>query len=201
MVGRYWFGLLVGVAAVSTLAVATLRPGHAGVADNTLVVGALTDPQTLDPATGTLGTDIPFLYPLYDRLIDFDAKTLDLRPGLATSWTWSGDRRALELKLRPGVKFHDGTSFDAAAVKTNIEYFKGLRKNLDLDGVTAVEVVDPQTVILRLDKPNSTIPGLLAERAGMMLSRPRWKNTARISASIRSAPGRSCSRNWRPASR
>ncbi len=38
--------------------------------------------------------------------------------------------------MRPGVKFHDGTSFDAAAVKTNIEYFKGLRKNLDLDGVT-----------------------------------------------------------------
>jgi peptide/nickel transport system substrate-binding protein len=165
-----WFKLLVCAAFVSTLSVAATRLGYAGAADNTLVVGSLTDPQTLDPASGTLGTDIPFLYPLYDRLIDFEPKTLDLRPGLATSWRWSDDRRALELKLRSGVKFHDGTPFDAAAVKTNIEYFKGLRKNLDLDGVTAVEVVDPQTVLLRLDKPNSTIPGLLAERAGMMLS-------------------------------
>jgi ABC-type transport system substrate-binding protein len=59
---------------------------------------------------------------------------------------------------------------DAAAVKTNIEYFKGLRKNLDLDSVTAIDVRDPLTVALRLDKPNSTLPGLLAERAGMMLS-------------------------------
>jgi ABC-type transport system substrate-binding protein len=165
-----WFKLLIYAAVVSTLSVAATRPGNAGAADNTLIVGSLTDPQTLDPASGTLGTDIPFLYPLYDRLIDFEAKTLDLRPSLATSWTWSDDRRVLELKLRTGVKFHDGTVFDATAVKTNIEYFKGLRKNLDLDGVTAVEVRDSQTVLLRLDKPNSTLPGLLAERAGMMLS-------------------------------
>ena len=165
-----WFRLLCCAALFSTLSVVCVRPGYTGAADNTLVVGALTDPQTLDPATGTLGTDIPFLYPLYDRLIDFEPKTLDLRPGLATSWSWSDDRRALELKLRPGVKFHDGTPFDAAAVKTNIEYFKSLRKNFDLDGVTSVEVIDPQTVVLRLEKPNSTLPGLLAERAGMMLS-------------------------------
>ena len=36
--------------------------------------------------------------------------------------------------------------------------------------MTSVEVIDPQTVVLRLEKPNSTLPGLLAERAGMMLS-------------------------------
>jgi len=168
--GKPWLKLFLCAAFLSSLPVAAARPGHAGAADNTLVVGALTDPQTLDPASGTLGTDIPFLYPLYDRLIDFEPKTLDLRPGLATSWNWSDDRRALQLKLRTGVKFHDGTPFDATSVKTNIEYFKGLRKNFDLDGVTSVEVVDPQTVVLRLDKPNSTLPGLLAERAGMMLS-------------------------------
>lgn len=169
MTGSRWLKLCFCAALLSVSLIGT-RPGYSGPADNTLVVGALTDPQTLDPATGTLGTDIPFLYPLYDRLIDFEPKTLDLRPGLATSWKWSDDKRALELKLRPGVKFHDGTTFDAAAVKTNIEYFKGLRKNFDLDGVTAVEVIDPQTVVLRLDRPNSTLPGLLAERAGMMLS-------------------------------
>ena len=56
MVGLRWFKLLVCVTTVSALSVVTTRPGYAGAADNTLVVGALTDPQTLDPASGTLGT-------------------------------------------------------------------------------------------------------------------------------------------------
>ena len=187
-----WCALALSATLLSTFSITFVQRGYAGPADNSLVVGALTDPQTLDPASGTLGTDIPFLYPLYDRLIDFEPKTLDLRPGLATSWSWSDDRRALQLKLRPGVKFHDGTVLDAAAVKTNIEYFKSLRKNFDIDGVTSVEVVDPLTVVLRLDKPNSTLPGLLAERAGMMLSPAGLKKSAKISVNTRSAPDPSC---------
>ena len=162
---------LAAVGALSAfLASATLHPVRAGQADNVLVVGSTVDPQTLDPAVGLLGTDIPYLYPLYDRLIDFEPATLEPRPGLATSWKWSDDRKVLELRLREGVTFQDGTPMDAEAVRTSLQYFKDARRNLDLDTVTSIEVRGPYTLALHLDRPNSTLIGLLAERAGMVIS-------------------------------
>ena len=170
--GKRTFGSRVMLPIIALAAALCFAPQivRAGEADNTLVVGALTDPQTMDPAVGTLGTDIPFMYTVYDRLIDFEPKTLDMRPGLATSWKWSDDKKTLELKLRQGVKFHDGTDFNAEAVKFYIEYFKDSKRNLDLNSVIGVETPDASTVVLRLDKPNSALLGLLAERAGMVMS-------------------------------
>jgi ABC-type transport system substrate-binding protein len=168
--GRFTKGLTAAVVALTLALTTNVVELRAGPADNSLVVGSAWDPGSLDPAIGTLGSDIPFLYPLFDRLIGFDPKTLDPIPGLATSWSWAADRKRLELKLRQGVTFHDGTPFNSEAVKTSLRYFIDGKRNRDLDDVTEIATPDPHTVIIHLSKPNTTVVGLLAERAGMIIS-------------------------------
>jgi len=156
--------------AVLASLVAVTAPAQAGKADNSLIVGAPIDFTEPDPANGTLGTDMQFLYNMHDRLIGFDPETLETRPMLATDWKWSDDRLTLTLTLRQGVKFHDGTDFNAEAVKTSLEYFINLDRNQDIDDVKKIEVIDEYTVALTTEKPNASLVGNLAERAGMIIS-------------------------------
>jgi peptide/nickel transport system substrate-binding protein len=82
-----------------------------------LVVGLVAEPTSLDPGQLTDINSMKLLGALYDTLVRFKPNSFDLAPGLATSWDISPDLMTYTFKLRPGVKFHDGTDFDAAAVK------------------------------------------------------------------------------------
>jgi peptide/nickel transport system substrate-binding protein len=109
---------------------------------------------------------------LCDKLFDID-QNLEIVPQLATSYQWSADSKALTLKLRQGVTFHDGEKFDAAAVKYNIERHKNLpgsNRRGELAPVSSVDVIDPATVRLNLSAPFSPLLAQLADRAGMMVS-------------------------------
>jgi peptide/nickel transport system substrate-binding protein len=75
--------------------------------------------------------------------------------------------------LQSGVKYHDGTPFNAQSVKDNIQRYKtdaNSRRKTDLKSVTTVEVVDDTHVNLHLSKPDATLLATLVDRAGMMLS-------------------------------
>lgn len=156
--------------AVSLLCMAPVA-GHADARNNLLTVGMTDEPFTLDPAMGVSGTDYPYLYALYDRLIGLEPKTLALRPALATSWQFIGDDKlTLELTLRDGVTFQDGTKLDAEAVKASLLHFKAAGRIHDLDAVTSVDVVAPNKVQLHTSQPYSVLPTVLADRAGMVVS-------------------------------
>ncbi|MBA3753141.1 MAG: hypothetical protein H0X01_03170, partial [Nitrospira sp.] len=120
-----------------------------------------------------------FLFPAYDRLINLtpDGK---LEPQLAESWAFKEGGKVLELKLRSGVTFHDGAKFTSEAVKANFERAKNDAKSTlkaDLTQVTSVEVIDELTVKYTLSAPAGSLPALLADRAGMMISPNALKNT------------------------
>ena len=85
----------------------------------TLRIGLAEDPDVLDPSLARSFVGRVVFAGLCDKLFDIDEK-LAIQPQLATSYEWSADSKALTLKLRPGVTFHDGEKFDAAAVKFNI---------------------------------------------------------------------------------
>ena len=137
---------------------------HADARNNVLAIGVPVEPVTLDPANGFTGFDYPFLYSLYDRLIDFEPKTLKLRPGLATAWRFIGnDQRAFEISLRPNVKFHDKTPLDAEAVKASLLRFKEIGLIRDLDPVVSIDVIDPLKLVLRLSSSYSVLPAILAD--------------------------------------
>ena len=138
----------------------------------TLRVGLAEDPDVLDPSLSRSFVGRVVFSALCDKLFDVDEK-LAIQPQLATGYEWSADSKTLTLKLRPGVTFHDGEKFDAAAVKFNIERHKtlpGSNRRGELAPVATVDVVDPLTVKLNLSAPFSPLLAQLADRAGMMVS-------------------------------
>jgi peptide/nickel transport system substrate-binding protein len=132
----------------------------------------LSPSQGLDPHKTSLSQDTVWLAPIYEPLI-IEMPDASLVPGLATEWEWVEDNTALELTLREGVTFHDGTPFDAESVKLNIERAKTVEGSAVaplLTAVETVEVVDPMTVRLHVSGPAATLPRILADRPGMMIS-------------------------------
>jgi len=136
--------------------------------------------ENLDPDRTTTGQPLAFFFPVYDRLVHFTPDG-DLIPGLAVERTFINDGRTLELVLRKGVVFHDGTPFNAEAVAYNIHRSgtlpdgdKTSRNNVA--PIAEVEVIDESTVHLHRDPaPEHDIGwGLLetrlAENIGMMVS-------------------------------
>lgn len=128
--------------------------------------------SSLNPCNGRIGTDQIYLWTMYDTLVDTDPQTLKARPGLAKSWDWP-EEKTLVLHLNEGVKFHDGTPLDAAAVKFNLEYMQNHVRSAvksELDQIESIEVQDPLTVALHLKSRDVALILALSDRAGMMAS-------------------------------
>jgi peptide/nickel transport system substrate-binding protein len=138
----------------------------------TLRIGLAEDPDILDPSLARTFVGRIVFNSLCDKLFDLDEK-LAIVPQLATGYEWSADRKALTIKLRQGVTFHDGEKMDAAAVKYSLERHKNLpgsNRRGELAPVTSVDVVDAQTVRLNLAAPFAPLLAVLTDRAGMIVS-------------------------------
>lgn len=137
-----------------------------------LRIGLQDDADILDPDQSRTFVGRIVYTALCDKLVDISPK-LDIVPQLATGWSWSADGKILTMTLREGVIFHDGTPFDAEAVKANIERSKTLpesRRKSELASVERAEVTGPLEVALHLTAPDATLMAQLADRAGMMVS-------------------------------
>lgn len=92
-----------------------------GQSNATMTFAAAGAPKTFDPFYATDGETFRVARQIFDGLVNFKPGTADLAPGLATSWTPSKDGKTWTFKLRSGVKFTDGTPFNAEAVCKNFE--------------------------------------------------------------------------------
>ena len=130
------------------------------------------DVSNLDPMLSGLFVDRNIHYAMYDSLVRVSPKG-EIIPWLAEKWTTSTNGKTVTFTLRQGVKYHDGSAFDAASVKWNIERYKtgkGSLRTGDLSQVDTVDVVDASTVRFNLKEAFSPLLGALVDRAGMMLS-------------------------------
>jgi len=170
---RVWFGLLAallaGMMSVTPGASAATQPQTGGV----LAYAAGADPDSLDPPNTDSNPGEAVGRMMYNYLVKFDAK-LNLLPDLATSWSQSKDGLTWTFKLRSGVKFHDGTPFNAEAVKYNFERFLGaekpLKASLHSPIIKSVEAVDAATVKFTLKVPFAFFLNNLAHSASGIVS-------------------------------
>ena len=143
----------------------------------TLKVALESELRTLDPALSSQRVERQVYYNMYDSLLSIDS-SLKIQPGLATSWQYT-DPTTLQMSLRQGVKFHDGSEFNADAVKFNIDRYlttaSSPRKS-ELASVASVEVKDASTVVFHLKRADAALLSQLVDRAGMMLSPTAIKN-------------------------
>ena len=151
----------------------TAVPAPTIVRGGTLRVGLPTsDLSTMDPHLSTSFYDRIVYQAIYNPLVRLD-KDLTIKPELADSWEYT-DPTTLIFHLHKGVKFHDGTDFNAQAVKVNFDRMmnpdtKSLRAS-EIASVKEVQVVDDYTVKLILKAPNAALLSVLSDRAGMMIS-------------------------------
>ena len=141
-------------------------------AQSQLRIGLAEDPDVLDPSFGRTYVGRIVFAALCDKLFDIDEK-LNIVPQLALSHETSADGKTVTIKLRPGVKFHDGEPMDAEAVKFSLERhltMSGSFRRPEISAIDKVEVVDPATVRLNLKSAYSPLIAQLTDRAGMMVS-------------------------------
>jgi peptide/nickel transport system substrate-binding protein len=148
------------------------QPERGGV----ITVGQYSAPPGLDPAKlqggGTVGGMEHFA--LYDVIMGYDNETDEYEPRTAESLEPNGDFSVWTLKLKPGIRFTDGTAYDAEAVKfvheRQMREGAASPRGMFTSTVASVDVVDPLTVRYTLTQPFTGFPYLLAGVNGIIYS-------------------------------
>jgi peptide/nickel transport system substrate-binding protein len=143
------------------LAAAAVLALPLGAAAQDLRIGVRAGPEAIDPHFVALGNHAAAVKNMFDPLVWVD-ENLQIQPGLALSWTPVTDT-TWEFKLRPNVRFHDGSPFTAADVKFSIERVPGAAGP---DGglviytrtISSVEVVDDLTIRITTNAPHAALP-------------------------------------------
>ncbi len=140
----------------------------------TLQMSVDLEPASLDPIFGNApGSDRRF-YNLYAENLIYQDSEGEFRPMLAESWTFSEDGKSITFELRQNVVFHDGTPFDADAVKYNfdrvIDPEVGARARQFVGNLESTDVIDEYTVRVHMKEPSGGFLAVLAIEPGSILS-------------------------------
>jgi ABC-type dipeptide/oligopeptide/nickel transport system permease component/ABC-type transport system substrate-binding protein len=164
---------LLGVVLAAWTLALTAAAGPA-LAKDSLTLGLQLEPPNLDPTSGAaVATDDVVYANIFEGLVRLDPAGV-VKPLLATWWEVTPDGLTYTFHLRNGVRFQDGTPFDAGVVKFSLERAiapgsTNVQKQA-LGVIRRVEVVDQRTVRLRLAQPDSTLIYVLAWGDAVMVS-------------------------------
>ena len=144
----------------------------------TVTVALAEAPDALDPTVAATYVGRLVFANMCEKLYDV-GNSLQLVPQLAASLPKiTNGGKTYTIKLRQGVKFNDGTAFNADAVKTTLEHYitdpKSAR-SAELAAVKSVSAPDPTTVQIQLKQPYAPLTSILADRSGMILSPTQLK--------------------------
>jgi peptide/nickel transport system substrate-binding protein len=154
----------VAALAIALVAFFAAVPADAQTPKDTLAVGLYIPLASVDPHVVVTRPDFDVLKNVFEALVDLVRDTTQIGPVLATRWSTSEDGKAWTFTLRPGVVFHDGTPFNAEAVKFNFDRSMALKKGYSwtVPGLDRVEAVDATTVRFVLKRPQSSFLKVLS---------------------------------------
>ena len=151
----------------------------AAAVSDTLIFAQGAEPRGLDPALVDDGESSKVIVNIYEGLLKFEEGSTKVEPCLAKDWKISDDGLTYTFYLQEGVKFHDGTDFNAEAVKFNIER-QTINKTEDMGyadfvwgDVASVEAQDDYTVVITLKKPSTPFLNNLAMSLGAPMVSPK----------------------------
>lgn len=161
-----WLSVLALLCAIG------LGSGSVLAARTTLVIAAPTDVRILDPAVTFDNASWRQTYVGYDRLVQYDGASTKVKPMLAESWEVSADAQTYTFKLRKDVKFWDGTTVNAAAVKFSFDRLMKIGKGPSeaFEALKETAVVDPYTVKFTLKYPFGPFLSTLATNGGSIVN-------------------------------
>ena len=140
---------------------------------NELVIGSPSVIETMDPAQHMSSGSKKGENLVYNNLVAYERESSKIVPELAESWTITPDGKEIVFKLRKGVKFHDGTPFNAEAVKFNWD--RMLKADLSAAGkyktyadLNSVEVIDDSYSPVQTDHSHTQCHGLFCRRAQIL---------------------------------
>ncbi|MGH7303610.1 MAG: ABC transporter substrate-binding protein [Candidatus Rokuibacteriota bacterium] len=157
---------------VMALVVLVLLEIGVASAQTVLRIGLNDDPDALDPTISRAYTGRLAFAAFCDKLFDV-TPDLKIVPQLATGYEWAAGGRSVVIRLRPGVKFHDGEPLNAEAVKFNIERHlttPGSFRKSEIGDIKSVDVINDLTVRFNLSEPLVPLIAALTDRSGMMIS-------------------------------
>ena len=192
----------------ATAVTASNQPVYGG----TMRMAANLDNKTMDPHIDGETYGRPVTYAVFNTIVGFDAN-LNIIPELAQSWEVSSDGKAVTFRLVPGVKFHDGTPVDAAAVKWSLDRIMnpetGSPHRANLNPVSSIAVVDATTFVINLKAPYRPLMAVLGDRPGFVVPKTapipggvygQISGTAGTFAVTPVGSGAFKVKDWRPAS-
>jgi len=177
---RAWGGRIAGVVwtVVCVFATAAVPIGAAPPPvdyNATLTVAQGVDVPTLDPAVSAGTPAVTVRHSIYEGLVSMNDRG-EVEPALATSWSVSADGRTWTFHLRGGVRFQDGTPFDAAAMKRSLDRVRDPKEALPMRNyfvmIQTADAVDASTLRLVTDAPFGPMLQHLAYDGGAAISPP-----------------------------
>jgi peptide/nickel transport system substrate-binding protein len=183
MIRGFRFGVFALFALVALVGCGGGGAPQSNTPPDTLYVALEAEPPELDPNLSSAYVDRQVMASLYDKLVDIDENG-EIVPMLAKSYDVSDDGKVYTFHLRDGIKFHDGTEFNAEAAKYNLERYQeeDSVRSTEVEPIESVEAVDEYTVRVTLSEPFAPFLAVLTDRAGIMASpKAIEENNGRIS--------------------
>src|SRR4051794_28163593 len=155
MRSRAWIATLAALVLLTAAAPASAQQ------QKVLKIGAEQDPQTLNPFIDEDEEDFRVWSINYDLLVNFSPKDLSPSPGIARTWTVSGDKKTVTFKLFPRAKWSDGQPITSKDVKWSLDNLggNGVLFTSYVENIGSIDTPDDLTVVVHLKKPDARLVG------------------------------------------